>query len=138
MTIAEVFSKAGIATAAVVSNWLLRRPDAAHGDAGVAQGFADFDDEMLDKEPNRESFERLAPATTDAAIRWLEKERAKQDDRFFLWVHFQDPHGPYTPPQEFVVPERQAARGEPMLPFGTTNKGKGQLPKYQRIGDEQR
>ncbi len=39
--------------------------------------------------------ERKANATTDAAIKWIEEN---QGERFFLWVHYFDPHGPLNPP----------------------------------------
>ncbi len=39
-----------------------------------------------------------ANVTTDAAVRWLDANSSK---RFFLWVHYYDPHYPYTPPPPF-------------------------------------
>lgn len=139
VTIAELARDRGVATAAVVSNWVLRKPDASLGDAGVAQGFEHFDDEMPRKEENRDSYERLAPATTDAALAWLDRhERERGDDAFFLWVHYQDPHGPYVPPAEWAARFARPATGEPELPLGEDVKGKGQLPSYQALGDERR
>lgn len=136
-TLAEIARDAGIATGAVVSNWVLRRPDASHGDAGVAQGFQHFDDEMRSREANREkNFERVSPDTTRAAIDWLEAQKRAGNDRFFLWVHFQDPHGPYTPPEEIAREFPPDPQGEPPLTPGKTQKGKGQLPAYQILGDE--
>lgn len=35
----------------------------------------------------------------DWAIDWAEQN---QDEEFFFWLHFYDPHIPYTPPEEFV------------------------------------
>jgi len=41
-----------------------------------------------------------ANVTTDAAMRWLEAN-ANNGKPFFLWVHYYDPHYPYTPPPPF-------------------------------------
>lgn len=137
VTLAEIVRDAGIATGAVVSNWVLRRPGAAHGDAGVAQGFQHFDDDMHSREANRErNFERISPDTSRGAIDWLEAQKRSGSDRFFLWVHFQDPHGPYTPPDDIAREFPSVRTDEPPLTAGTTQKGKAQLPSYQRIDDE--
>lgn len=137
LTLAEIARAAGLPTGAVVSNWILRRPPASFGDAGLAQGFAHFDDEMRQRELNREAFERTAPGTTDAALAWLEERRRAGEERFLAWFHFQDPHGPYAPPpalrQRF---QRAAPPDEAPLAAGTTVKGKGQIPSYQVFGDE--
>ena len=139
VTIAELARDRGVATAAVVSNWVLRRPDRSLGDAGVAQGFEHFDDEMPVREENRESYERLAPATTDAALAWVDRHaRERGEDPFFLWVHYQDPHGPYAAPADVAARFERPPTDEPELPLGRDVKGKGQLPSYQALGAERR
>jgi arylsulfatase A-like enzyme len=131
-TLAELLQAAGIPTAAVVSNWVLRNSPGGAG-VGVAQGFDRYDDEMTDRERNRARvLERVASRTTDAAARWLEE---RPGDRFFLWVHYQDPHGPYTPPEEHVRAVARPPGDEPPLPVGTTQRGHGELPEYQVLGD---
>lgn len=135
-TLAERVRAAGIATAAVISNALIARPPATAGDVDLAQGFQTYDDTMTARERNRDMPERLAPETTDAALAWLARHSASGGGRLFLWVHYQDPHGPYTPPQEVAV-EFQTPLGEnefePLLPIGTTMRGRGQIPLYQRL-----
>jgi arylsulfatase A-like enzyme len=42
--------------------------------------------------------ERRGDRTTDAAIRWLEKNGIQN---FFMWVHYFDPHVPYDPPPPY-------------------------------------
>ena len=42
--------------------------------------------------------ERLAGGNTDAAIEWLDNNGGEAPH--FLWVHYMDPHGPYTPPKD--------------------------------------
>ena len=46
--------------------------------------------------------ERPALETTEAALSWV---RARPRGRpWFLWVHYYDPHDPYTPPERFRRP----------------------------------
>ena len=42
--------------------------------------------------------ERPADRTTRAAIDWIRENREK---RFFLWLHYYDPHGPLNPPSPY-------------------------------------
>jgi arylsulfatase len=139
VTFPELLAQAGIATAAVVSNWVLARPPRELGDAGVSQGFQSFDDHMTTPELNRPFSERRAAETAAAAIAWLESRPRIAEEPFFLWVHFQDPHGPYTPSQahaeEFLQPLEGA---ETPLPLGKDQGGKGQIPAYQALGEERR
>lgn len=135
-TLAERLSAAGIETAAVVSNWVLRRR-AELADAGVQQGFDHFDDRMESPEPGRpDLMERLADGTTDAALAWLDGRG--HDRPFFLWVHYQDPHGPYTPPDDCLVWPPEEALREPELEVGTDQRGIGVLPEYQVVDQERR
>lgn len=130
-TLPEWLRQAGIETAAIVSNWALRRPARSQGEVGIAQGFDHYDDEMGEAEGLREGhFERLADATTDAAIAWL-GARADSNAPFFLWVHYQDPHGPYTPPAEHRGHYQSEARPGLLPRLGTTQEGYGQIPHYQ-------
>ena len=140
VTIAELAHDAGYPTAAVVSNPVLKRyPEL--GDIHVAQGFEHWDDEMTTSEANRPHLrERIAPDTAADAIRWLEAQRASGDDRFFLWVHFQDPHGPYTAPDEYNAMFAQEYESDTAIPIGQgqgARWGQGQIPSYQRLGPEE-
>lgn len=139
VTLAERIRAAGIPTAAIVSNWVLRSQASEKGDVGVQQGFDFFDDRMMASEAKRNLVERLADGTTDAAAAWLARTVDEGTDRFFLWIHYQDPHGPYTPPDDLA---QQFARPavEPVLrvPLGTTKYGKGQIPQYQSLGGRMR
>ncbi len=125
-TLAEYFRRAGYATAGFIGNILL-----THG-TGLGAGFDLFDDDIETPELNRPYVvERLAPDTTRRAIHWLETPR---DRPLFLWVHYQDPHGPYTPPPEdaarFEIPP---APGEKPLPHGKGNQIRGGIPAYQLL-----
>jgi len=125
-TMAETLAVAGFETAAVVSNWVLRSRPAGAG-VGVEQGFAFFDDTMNSEERTRKSVkERVAPDTTDAALAWLQQ---RSSDHFFLWVHYQDPHGPYTPPKAWIQPRERSAATR--LPLGRNSNTTGNIPHYQ-------
>jgi arylsulfatase A-like enzyme len=124
-TLAELLRDAGYATAAFVSNHVLRR------ELGFDRGFEHFDDRLPKPEPNRpQIFERKADATSALALEWL----AGTDAPFFLWVHYQDPHGPYAPPAEFLgsagVPVEPELEEEP-IPLLSSNTEFGGVPAYQ-------
>jgi len=94
-TAAEDFRQAGYRTAAFVSGFPLDRR------FGFDRGFDAYDDHLpKGNDPRRTPYvERLADATTDAALRWLGSAvPAGAPASFFLWVHYYDPHAPYEPP----------------------------------------
>jgi arylsulfatase A-like enzyme len=130
-TLAERLAAHGLATAAVVSNGLLRRPPAEQGNVDLAQGFRDYDDRMTSREAHRDMPERGAAQTTDAALAWLEQHEEQGGAPFFLWVHYQDPHGPYTPPPSLAEAFDRPPTAEPELPLGKTMSGLRQIPFYQ-------
>ena len=139
-TLAERIASLGIATVAVVSNTVLKAPDPEEvGTVGIAQGFDVYDDRMESKERNRSVAERVAPDTTRAALAQVDALTSAGEDEFFLWVHYIDPHGPYTPPEPFKSRfERAHGPGAETLDLGVTNGGVGEIPAYQRLGDERR
>jgi len=61
--------------------------------------------------------------TTAEALAWLRERRPP--DRFFLFVHFYDAHGPFQPKAEFLEMFRSSEPG-PVLDY---------IPRYQRITD---
>ncbi|MCP3982763.1 MAG: sulfatase [bacterium] len=132
-TLASELRSAGWRTAAVVSNFVLRRS------SGLARGFHVYDDRFTQREAKRKWPERNAPATTQAALEILRGISAGSDP-FFLWVHYQDPHGPYTPPRQLRIAqlerERAASRGRELLPLGKDQRGLGAIPHYQQLGRE--
>jgi arylsulfatase len=130
VTLAEVLRAAGVDTAAFVSSSVLLRPPPELGDIGVAQGFAHYDDELRSNEQNRDMRERTAADCTDAVLRWA-AQRPQGADRFFLWVHYQDPHGPYTPPEEHRRLFERPHPDERELPLSRDQSGAGGIPDYQ-------
>jgi arylsulfatase len=131
-TLATQLRARGYRTGAVVSNAILA------SEAGLSRGFEHYDDRLEERERTRPQPERTAPRTTQDALAWLRD--ASGDSRpVFLWVHYQDPHGPYTPPEEYRALYREAERwpGDPaLLPLGADNSGLRALPPYQAIDDE--
>ncbi len=135
VTIAERVRQAGLTTAAFVSNGVLKRPPAEMGDVGLQQGFELYNDDMKSRELQRPIVERVAPDCADAALQWLQARKAAGDDEFFLWVHFQDPHGPYTPPPEMDV-YKGKLDGE-RLPVADKSVGvRNAIPAYQYLPEE--
>ena len=101
--LAEKLHAAGYRTAAFVSAFALARR------FGVARGFDVYDD---DTPPGLA--ERNARETTDRVLAWLQEEGGRlvrpentsgRDVRspLFLWVHYWDPHYPYTPPEPYCT-----------------------------------
>jgi arylsulfatase len=133
-TLAMALQDAGWRTRAVVSNWVLRRS------SGLASGFDDYDDSLLQREATRPMPERTAEDTTTAALRATRECREEPGARCFVWVHYQDPHGPYTPPADlrdrFLERERAAPEGRRLLELRSDFVGLGGLPNYQALGDE--
>ena len=120
----------GWATGAVVSNYVLRRR------AGFARGFQVYDARVREREGWRSVRERRGADTTDAALRVLDELTARKRPTF-LWVHYQDPHGPYVPPEaqraRTLEHERAAPDGARELPLATFLSGEGALPRYQEV-----
>ncbi len=83
LTLAEVLRSNHRVTAGFVSLGVLSSR------YGIAQGFDTYDDSFgVDWWKN-------AGEVNAEVFRWLDANRPK---RFFLWVHYSDPHEPYAPP----------------------------------------
>ncbi|MBU0755596.1 MAG: sulfatase, partial [Planctomycetes bacterium] len=124
-TLAERLDRAGFQTAAFVSNMVIRKT------VGFETGFSLFNDTLPSQEKVRAHVkERIAEDSTDAAIEWLD---TKTPGPFFLWVHYQDPHGPYTPPVDFekIFADDQSLPSRE-LTFLEDQTGMGGIPQYQQ------
>ena len=128
-TLATRLRRHGWRTAAVVSNFILRET------CGLGEGFDRYDASFPEVEAHRPVPERTAAQTTEAALRALEFLRTSRMSSTFLWVHYQDPHGPYTPPpglrERFLEAERAAPDGRTLLPALDDERGIGGIPHYQ-------
>jgi choline-sulfatase len=94
-SVSQAFQKAGYATGAVVSAFVLDRS------WGLARGFDFYDDAF-----SAETFEtkdaglvdRRAGESIAHAVAWLKQTQRRP---FFLWLHLYDPHSPYDPPEPY-------------------------------------
>jgi len=98
-TLAELAGREGYQTGAFISALPLSAM------FGLAQGF-----EVYDEPPSGARGARGARDTTRAAIAWLDGLEASRP--MLLWVHYYDPHAPYTPEPEYL---RQIARDGPAM-----------------------
>ncbi len=85
MTLAELLSEAGYATAAFITNGNVGKP------YGFAQGFSRF--ELLGL-TGSETLHSPAGVVNRAVFDWLGEEPREP---FFLYIHTMEPHGPYMP-----------------------------------------
>ncbi len=100
-TLAEYMGEAGYRTAAIGSHPQLLR---------MGRGFDDFDyvpktPRVHAKTTGGRALWRLLDETrpthalTDRTIAWMTKHR---EEEFFLWIHYLDPHSPYSPPEAYL------------------------------------
>jgi len=87
LTIAEYMRNNFYNTFAVVSNFVTSKF------FGFEQGFNQFEETYRLKADKSSS-----KVTTDKAIRFIQNNK---DNKFFLWVHYMDPHGNYINHDEF-------------------------------------
>jgi len=96
-TLAEYFSRAGYATAAVLGSPVLSRR------FGLSRGFEDYDDRFEasteEQEAGLPNIKRPADSVVRLALAWLDGKPSGKP--FFLWLHFYDPHLPYRAPEPF-------------------------------------
>jgi len=90
-TLASVLKESGYATAAIVDN-----PNVA-AQNGYAKGFDSYR-ETWEEQTLATEADRMR-AITDGGIAFL--RGAPADRPFFLWLHYVNPHAPYTPPPPF-------------------------------------
>jgi choline-sulfatase len=104
-TLAESLQSAGFATSAVVSHVFFARR------YGLDQGFDQYDD-VLVREQTTDSHKLISsPDITAKAVAWLEQRQAADDGRrWFLWLHYFDPHFEYITHPE----TRERFDGKPM------------------------
>lgn len=75
------------------------------------------------------------PLFTKEAIRWLKGNQKK----FFLYIHYHDPHGPYTPPEPFSKKYlndqeyNENSRNIPIL--DSWEEGLGGIPRSRLLAD---
>ena len=93
ITLAEILKGHGFATGAVVSAFVL------DSKFGLKQGFDTYGDDFGKEQDGGHAKERKGEQTSNLAVKWLEQYK---DNRFFLFVHYYDPHKRYDPPEPFA------------------------------------
>lgn len=129
-TLAEVFRDHGFRTAAVSASPVVRHsPSRWNEQGGFSQGFERFDEHCARGGKRVES--HTTACVTDQALEILSSFGR---ERFFLYVHYLDPHDPYQPPADW---NRFAEdyRGKDFISRGSTNPIKQWL--YQGGDDPQ-
>ncbi len=92
-TLAEMMRDSGYDTYAVISSFVLLSK------FGLDQGFSAYDDSLDTGELLRNFYSEItADMVYQKFNQWLDK---KDHQKFFAWVHFYDPHAPYTPPNPY-------------------------------------
>ena len=124
VTLAEELRDAGYATAAFVGSPELNRS------RNLQQGFDVYDDRTARTETAGLPWRR-ASETTTAALAWLRNAKSP----WFVWIHYREPHGPYTSPAERDTGTAPSPRNQPgeRLRVLTTPTGRGGIPGYQAI-----
>ena len=110
LTLAEVLRRSGYSTAGFVSNVYV------NSIFGFAQGFDVYDDEHRKYSRDIASVKRRGGETTRRVFRWL---KGGVQEPFFLFVHYNDPHWPYNPPEPFGAEFVSDYEGE-LTPAQTT------------------
>lgn len=87
VTLAEALKEQGFTTQAIVAAFVLNHQ------FGINQGFDEYSDLNVADDPDPIHAERKGDEITAEA---LEALRALASKRFFLWVHYYDPHYPYV------------------------------------------
>jgi len=94
LTLAEIFKNHDFLTGGIVSAFVL------DAQSGMAQGF-DFYQDDFGKAGDRDlSRERPGDETTQLAENWLQEHK---DESFFLFLHYNDPHHEYKPPEPYAT-----------------------------------
>ncbi len=126
-TLAEILADEGYRTGAFVSAAVLEKR------YGLNQGFEFYDDDLA---AGRERHPRMVPdrpaeATVSSALAWLD---GLENDRFFAWVHFYDPHAAYSPPPPYRDRYRERLYdGE----IAYMDAEIGRLLQHPRLADDQ-
>src|SRR5713226_1917977 len=91
----QMLHERGFTTAGVVSAYVLRK------ETGIAHGFDFYDSNlpMAAQGTTLGDVQRDGAETLKVAETWLDSQASR---RFFLFVHFYEPHRPYSPPVRYA------------------------------------
>jgi arylsulfatase A-like enzyme len=103
-TIAETLKSNGYTTSAIISSFVLSsRFGYSQGfdnyNAAFPKGSSTYQGKFWEGRKLEGEFDQRADIATRKAINWMRQNRT---GKFFLWVHYFDPHFPYDPPPPYV------------------------------------
>ncbi len=106
-TLAEMLRRLGFVTAAFVSSFTV------DSRFGLDQGFDTYNDNLPVKKGLVKTYhsERPAELVFEDFTSWFETF-SRKNKKFFAWVHFFDPHMPYSPPEPFKTRFKKPYDGE--------------------------
>jgi arylsulfatase A-like enzyme/Flp pilus assembly protein TadD len=94
VTLAEILKQSGFTTGGIISALVL---DSAFG---IDQGFDTYNDQFeKERKTVGDISERIGDEASRFAITWLQQHK---DEKFFLFLHYFDPHAEYVPPEPFA------------------------------------
>jgi arylsulfatase A-like enzyme/Flp pilus assembly protein TadD len=93
VTLAEILKDNGFTTASFISAFVM------DSRFGLDQGFHTYNDQLEQQDAPRKANERRAEETNRLAFEWLQEHRG---EKFFLFLHYFDPHSGYEPPEPFA------------------------------------
>jgi len=99
ITLAEILKGNGFTTGGIISALVL------DSRFGVDQGFDTYNDYFEEERTTAGNItERVGAETSRHAINWLKKH---QNENFFLFLHYFEPHAEYSPPEPFASKFRE-------------------------------
>ena len=93
VSLAEILQEQGFATGAIVSSVVLRQ------ETGLPQGFDSYNDLFGLSAGSKPAEERKAGPTSRLATEFIAQH---QEEPFFLFLHYFDPHDKYEPPEPYA------------------------------------
>ena len=93
LTLQEILQSNDFVTGAILSSFVL------DSQFGLNQGFDSYNDRFEKSVHGVDGNERHGEEASRVAIKWIEENR---DEKFFLFLHYYDPHHVYEPPEPFA------------------------------------
>ena len=93
VTLAEILRQNDYTTGAVISSFVL------DSQFGLNQGFEYYNESFVELLKDTDESQRRGGEASRFAMEWLDENRS---ERFFLFLHYYDPHTAYEPPEPFA------------------------------------
>ncbi|MHC4457468.1 MAG: sulfatase-like hydrolase/transferase [Planctomycetota bacterium] len=94
VTLAEILKDNGFTTGGIISAFVM------DSEFGIDQGFDTYNDRFeQERKTAGDISERIGAEASRFALDWLDQHK---NEKFFLFLHYFDPHGDYVPPEPFA------------------------------------